>query len=53
MAWKGSEIDDLPEHVQIYISHLDPVKPFGDYSKATVVYMSKGSDNIISGSTLH
>jgi hypothetical protein len=54
-AWLGKEekFDDLPEHVQIYISHLDPVRPFGDYSKATVVYMSKGSDDIISGSALH
>jgi hypothetical protein len=53
--WLGKEVrfDDLPEHVQIWISHLDPVKPVGDFSKAAVVYMSKDSDDIISGSAMH
>jgi hypothetical protein len=53
-AWLGKEVkfEKLPENVRIYISHLDPVRPFSDYTKATVVYMSNGEDDIISGSAL-
>jgi hypothetical protein len=54
-AWLGNEVkfEKLPEDVRIYISHLDPVRPFRDYTKATLVYMSNGDDDIISGSALH
>jgi len=50
--WMGKEVDfnSLPANVRQYISHLDPHIRAEEYSEANIVFMSRATENVSSGS---